>query len=326
MSVTDKELSELERQIEAKKEEAPTPAPAPEPAAEEAAPAPTPPPAPTPAASEPPPSATDPSPFDPSDWVKKKGWRTAEDAAKSMRELEQAFHKQAEELRRAKEQPPFQPGWPQQYPAPAAPYAPPPQAYQPPPPAYAPPPNPYAPPAWGAPVQPREEQVAASYGMSVEDFRRVLAVSKDIAAVQAQQLQAEMNAWRQKTERENEKATDLQSVMTDPAFHNPEIQYEMHELFEKNKDLWNERRPYSTALEKALTNIARRNIGGVQRPSGSTLPTEPPKSGGHAGGGLPGKRGIAGMPSLQDMAGKSPEEIERLLKSMNAVKTYGDIA
>jgi hypothetical protein len=166
--------------------------------------------------------------------------------------------------------------------------------------------------------------VAASYDMTVSDFRRVLAVAKDIAAVQAQQVQADMHAWRAKTERESEKANDLQNVMTDPAFHNPDVQFEMHDILEKNKDMWTDRRPYTSALNQALTNIARKTLGGGTRPSGSTLPTEPPKSGGHAGGGLPGKRGIGGMPSIADMQNKSPDEIEKLLRSMNAVKNYGD--
>jgi hypothetical protein len=317
MSVTDDELDKLEQQIEAKAAEAPK---APEPAPErEQDPTPEPPPA--AAASEPP--GSEPAPFDSSEWVKKKGWRTPEDAAKSMRELEQAFHKQAEELRRSKEQqPPFQPGWP----TPPNGYQPPTPAFAPPQPQYAPPQNPYAPQApWGPPAQrPNEEQVAASYGMTVEDFRRVLAVSKDIAAVQAQAIQADMNAWRAKTELENEKANDLQKVMTDPAFHNLDVQYEMHDVLEKNAEIWSGRRAYSTALNQALVNLARKQLGGGQRPPGSTLPTEPPKTGGHAGGGLPGKRGIGGMPSVADMQNKSPEEIEKLLRSMNAVKNYGD--
>lgn len=319
MSVTEQELADLEKQIEAKVEAEPAPAPAPEPV-----PAPTP--EPPPAAAAEAPTGNEQAPFDPSEWVKKKGWRSAEDAAKSMRDLEQAYHKTREELARTKEQqPPFQPGWPQ----PQAPYQPPQGYYQAPQPQYAPPPNPYAPQApWGpTPAQrPSEDQIAASYGMTTEDFRRVLAVSKDIAAVQSQQLAAEMQAWRAKTERETEKGTDLQSVMTDPAFHRPEVQFEMHDLFEKNKELWNERRPYSTALDKALTNIARKTLGGAERPSGSTLPTEPPKSGGHAGGGLPGNRGLRGMPSVEQMQGKSPEEIEKLLRSAGAFRTYGDMA
>jgi hypothetical protein len=318
MSVTDKELDELEKQIEAKAEEAPK---APEPVAE-TPPEPTPEPPPAAAASEPP--GSDPAQVDLAEWVKKKGFKSQDDVARSLRELEQAYHrKNNEELARPKEQqPPFQPGWP----TPPAAYQPPQGYYAPPQPQYAPPQNPYAPPVNPYAPQPRitKAQVAASYNMTEEDFDRVMAVARDIASVQTQQVQADMQAWRAKTERDSEKANDLQNVMTDPAFHNPDVQFEMHDILEKNKDMWTDRRPYTSALNQALTNIARKTLGGGTRPSGSTLPTEPPKSGGHAGGGLPGKRGLGGLPSLEEQQRMKPEELEKLLRSMNAVKNYGD--
>lgn len=343
MSVTDKELDDLEKEITAKK--AAEPAPPPETPAEPSAPPSAEPPpaaAAAPTAPEPPPTPpSEPPPFDAAEWVKKKGWTKPEDVAKSMRELENAYHKSQEEnarLKREQQQPPFQPGWPQ---PPSAPWAGYPPAYQqsapwagyppyqqPAPPQYAPPANPYAPPApWNTPAQrPNEEQIAAAYGIDPNDFRRVVPLINDIAAVQAKQLAQEINAWRERTERENEKASDLQNVMTDPAFHRPEVQFEMHDLFEKNKNLWNERRPYSTALEKALTSIARKSMGGAYSPSGSTLPTEPPKNGGHAGGGLPGKRGLGSLPTPEEQRRMSADDLEKLLRNMNAVRTYEDLA
>ena len=128
--------------------------------------------------------------------------------------------------------------------------------------------------------------------------------------------------------RQNEKTADMTAVMSDPAFHNPAVQYEMHELFDKNPSLWNERKPWSAALDKALSNIGRRNTSGAKSASGMALPTDPPKTAGsvHGGGSLPGKRGLQGLPPMSELEGKSPEELEKLLKSVNAVKTYRDLA
>ncbi len=318
MAVTDQELAALEKAIETKTEEvekadaspAKAEAPPPSEATSQANDA---------AINEPSSEAPPANDFNPSDWVKKKGWKTPEDAARSMRELEKELHKKAEENRMLKEsQAAYVPP-----PAPFA-YTPPapPQGYYPPQAAYAPPANPYAPRS-----QVSEEQVAASYGMTPEDFRRVLAVSRDMADVQSRQMAGEFKRWKDEVDRTNEKQTDMAQVMADPAFHTADVQYEMHEQFAKNPSLLNERRPWSAALEKALTNIGRRNLGKGAPSTGLGLPTDPPKTAGsgNAGGSLPGKRGLGAMPSIKEMEGKTPEELEKILKGLNAVKTYADM-
>ena len=329
MSVTDQELADLEKQIAATKEQAPPAETPSEPVPVET------PPLDAASGSNEPGAAPEPPQnegFDASEWVKKKGWKTAEDAAKSLHSLEKAFHEKNEELRRMKEQNPQ--GWPQGPQGYAPP--PPPQGWSPPAPSYAPPVNPWAPPppayapppAYGyRPPKPSEETIAASYGMTVEDFRRVLAVSQDISDVQARQLAAQFQSWKEEVSRNNDKSADMTAVLSDPAFHNPDVQYEMHEIFSKNQNILNERKPYSAALEKALTNIGRRNLTGASRTSGMALPTDPPKTAGsgHASGSLPGKRGIGAMPTMKEAQGMNPEQLEKLLKGMGAVKTYEDL-
>lgn len=317
MAATEQELAELEKQIEAKKDEATkpeTPVPSPQPDAptsdESKAPEPETPPT---------PDASQPEEFNASEWVKKKGWKRPEDAAESLRSLEKAYHEKSEEVRRLKEQGTPQPGYQPVYqPVPPTP----PQGYYPPAASYQPPANPYA------PAQPRvsEEQVAASYGLAVEDFRKVLAVSKDMAEVQSRQMTAEFQKWRDEVMRTNEKNADMTSVMSDPAFHSEQVQAEMHDLLSKNPSLWNERRPWSAALDRALTNIARRNLTGASRPTATSLPSEPPKTAGsgHASGSLPGKR-VGQLPPMKELEGRSADELEKILKSMNAVKTYADL-
>jgi hypothetical protein len=324
MSATEKELADLEKQIEAKVEEqakaapAETPSPDPEPEPSPASTEETS--APAAASSEPPKDE-----FNASEWVKKKGWKTPEDAAQSLHALEKAFHEKSQEVQKLKEG---------QAPAPYGyqPYQPPPQGYPPqmpqqgyfpPPPAYAPPPNPWAPPS----SRLSEEQLAMSYGFTVEDFRRVLALSKDMAEVQARQVSQEFERWKSEVEKTNEKNSDLTSVMADPAFHSESVQYEMHELFQKNPQLWTERRPYTTALSRALTNIGRRNLGaGATRPAGMSLPSAPPQTAGanSSSGTLPGKR-IGALPTPQEQEKMSAAELEKILKRNGAVKTYADM-
>lgn len=318
MTDTDKELAELEKQINEKKEEE---AKAPEPVKEEKEPEPQP----EPKSEEP--QDQEPSGetgFNATEWVKKKGWKSPEDAAKSLRELEKAMHEKNQELKRLKDQG-YQP--PQNgYNPPPNPYsgyqAPAYQPYQPPmyPPqgSYVPPANPYA-------SRPNEETIAASYGLSVEDFRKVLAVSRDISEVQTRQIAQDYQRWKEEQENKNEKNTDMTSVLSDPAFHHPDVQYEMHEILSKNPSVWNERRPYTTALKEALVSIGRKNMTRGNSQSDVSFPNTPPQMAGSGSRGSQVSRRLGAMPTQQELEKKSPEELEKMLKGMNAVRTYADM-
>lgn len=316
MGEIDKELAELENQINQKKEEEQKAEPIPEPEKEpEKGPEPE-----LPKDDEKPaPEPSGENGFNATDWVKKKGWKSAEDAAKSMRELEKAFHEKSQEINRLKENQGYQP--------PAQPYQP--QGYAPPPPpppmpnygyqgGYNPPANPYA------PSQPSEEEIAASYGLSVDDFRKVMRLSRDVSEIQSRQMAADYQRWKEEQERNNEKNSDMANVLGDPAFHNASVQYEMHEIMTKNPSVWSERRPYTAALKEALINIGRKNmIRGNSQPE-MGLPSTPPSMAGSRGSYQPGRR-IGSLPPLKDIENKTPEEIEKMLKSVNAVKTYQDM-
>lgn len=313
MTTTDAELEKLEQEINQKKAEE-KPVPEPEKVPE--------PPQPT---QEVKPVETQevtqleqevkPEGFDPSDYVKKKGWKTPEDAAQSFRELEKRFHENNQKKADAY-QPPQQPyapqGWPQQPPPP--PYGYPQQSYQ-------PPQNPYAP-------RPRftEEQAAASYGMTVEDFRRVMALSNDLTEVKTRQLEEAMQKRWEEMNRQSERSQDMTNVFSHPAFSNPDVRAEMHDILSKNQELLNERKPYSAALNQALVNFGMRTITGGNHRSSNYVPTTPPEMAGSkgAGGSLPGKRGLGSLPSVKEAEGKSPEEIEKILKSAGAFKSHMD--
>lgn len=308
MSVTDTELDQLEKQINQQKAEEKQPVPTaevvepPQPEQEQRPPE---------TSVETPPEQTEqPQGFDPRDYVQKKGWKTPEDAARSFRELEKKFHDNNQKKETAP--PPMpQSGYGYQQP-PMQPYGYPPQAYQ-------PQQNPWNP-------QPRitEEQVAGSYNMTVEDFRRVAALARDLSEAQMRQLQGEMQKKWEESVRQNERGTDMTNVFADPVFHSPDVQAEMHEILSKTPELMNERKPYSQALNQALVNLGRRTLTGGNRQA--VVQTTPPEMGGSkgAGGSLPGKRGLGSMISNKEAEGKSPEELEKILKSAGAFKTHMD--
>lgn len=314
--VKDKELADLEKQIEAERAKAPEP----EPQAIEAAKEPE---APTPS------SESDVKPessvagntngsTNETELYKKKGWKTPEDALKSYAELEKEFHKKNEELKAIKERQGYDAP---SYTPPVNPYTPP--AYYPPPQAYIPPPN-YASPSFPPPPigSQAEEQVAASYQMTVEDFRKIFPMINDMTEVKNRKVQNEFFQWRDQLTRETEKNADKTNVLGDPSFYNRDVQDEMHEFFSKNPQVFNERKPYSIALKEALANIGRKNTSrGVH--TNSSLPTEPPKTAGSSNG-FQGKKNS--LPSEVEFKKLSVEDQEKMLRNMRAFKTYDDLA
>lgn len=294
MSVTDEELKRMEQEINQTKAEEPVKVETPEP--------------PQPTQEQKPPVEPVETPpeqkpeFDPKAYVEKKGWKTPEDAAQSFRELEKKFHENNQ--KKAEPQAPA-------YQPPMQPYGYQPQAYQ-------PPVNPYG-------GQPRitEDQVAASYGMTVEDFRKVAMLARDMSEANTRQLQMEMQKRWEETNRQAERSSDMANALSNPAFQSPEVRAEMHEILSKNPELMNERKTYSIALKEALANLGLRSITGGSRQV--FVPTTPPEMGGSkgAGGSLPGKRN-QGLPSLKELEVKSADEIEKTLKQLGLNRTHMD--
>ncbi len=319
-SVTEKELVDLEKQIEEKKKE---PEPQPEPSVEAAKEPEVTPPGPEP---EKAPESSEPNKND-AELYKKKGWKTPEDAIRSYSELEKEFHKKNEELSRMKERQPYEQPV---YTPPVNPYAPPvyqqpPQPAYMPPPVYTPPPSyGYQPPSLSTPPMgsQAEAEIAASYQMTVEDFRKLFPMINDMTEVKNRKVQGEFSRWRDELTRETEKNADKTNVLGDPSFYNSDVQNEMHEFFSKNPQVFNERKPYSIALNQALVNIGRKNTTRGPQASPTSLPTEPPKTAGSANG-FQGRKGS--MPA-EDFRKMSLEDQEKALKGMKAFKTYEDLA
>lgn len=303
--------AQLKEQIEEKKRErkAAQKASAPEPEPQPAAPAPSPEPPALDKPSEPAPASDAgavpaPAPktagkVDYQEWMKKKGFKTSEDMAHSLRELER-------ELSRIKadKQPPAPTGQPS-YPIP-----------------------PYQPPM---PPQPQIEELAKRYNLDPSDFERVAPLAADIAANQTARAVAPLMAQIEAMRKDSARERDLQGVKEDPSFKDPRVQYEMHQILEKNPTILEiEPAPWRYAFNEALRSIARRILEGSIEPgetpqanSGpAPYPTTPPvtaRGGGNAPSGGPG----IVSPSPVDpakFAHLSSDEMRKVLGQVGAVR------
>lgn len=250
------------------------------------------------------------------EWWAKKGFKSPEDLAVSYRELEREYQRKAQEAAAARQAPPV---------APQAPQMP---SY---PPYYPPAPMQYTPPP---PVQPQinVEQLAKQYGFAPEDFERVAAVSNDLARATVQNelnrvLPPLLNQIHG-VNREVGRQKEIVDLMGDPAFKNPQVQFEMDRVFREEPTVFqNQAMPIRYAYEKALTRIARANLGG-STPSGApgvqgVVPpgSRPPTT---AGGNGSGGGGAPSAPAPESVtndifAGMKLEDKRSHLKAVGAL-------
>lgn len=222
------------------------------------------------------------------EWLEKKGPMTLENLASSYRESEREMYRKMDEARKTQGQPVTPP--------PAVPPANFPPYYQFPPvqpPAYIPP-----------PVQPQMnvEALAKQYGLSPEDFEKVAPLANDMArSVVDQEFNRRMPALYQQVQgvsREVGRQKELVDLMSDPVFKAPQVQFEMDRIFKEEPNTFvAQTQPIRYAYEKALTRIARANLGGSNgQPSPTTVlgvvppPSKPPATAGgngSGGGGAP---------------------------------------
>lgn len=221
------------------------------------------------------------------EWLGKKGFKSMEDMAVSLRELEREYHRKAQETRT-----PTPPAPPVMAPPIPGVTGYPPSA----PPVY---PGAWYPPA-PPPPAPNAEELAKRYNMTPEDFERVASLANDMAEAKLdRRLSAIMPGLTSKVqniERETEKQRDLVNLMADPVFKNPQVQFEMHRVIEENPSIFEKSTlPYRTAFNEALTRVARATLGGTGTPAPATTPgrtpgARPPQTAGgngNGGGGAP---------------------------------------
>jgi len=221
------------------------------------------------------------------EWLEKKGPMTLENLASSYRESEREMYRKMEEARKTQGQPVT--------PAPPVPPATfPPFIYQ----------SPTPPPAYAPPVQPPQnvEALAKQYGLSPEDFEKVAPLANDMArSVVEQELRRVLPPLYQQVNgvnREVGRQKELVDLMGDPVFKNPQVQFEIDRVFKEEPNTFvAQAQPIRYAYEKALTRIARSNLGGSTGPATPTAATgvvppaqRPPSTAGgngNGGGGAP---------------------------------------
>jgi DNA-directed RNA polymerase subunit H (RpoH/RPB5) len=224
------------------------------------------------------------------EWMKKKGFKTVEAMAESLRNLERKLHSDPTRgNQQASPVPAFRP-LPTRYPGVPSPY---------------------------------REEVAKSYGVDPEDLDRVTAIANDVAARAIGPLRGEISRLNQELSRQSE-TTHLEK---DPAFRDPEVLKEMHLFLEENQSLV-ERPGYMTiAFNQALANIGRRMVKGLgigvssnSIGKGPSLPSSPPGLNSGGGGVKPVTTGKTNSLQINaEKIGKLPlAEQEAYLKKMGA--------
>ena len=203
---------------------------------------------------------------DPMEWARKKGFKSPEDMARALLQKEQEFHQSRQKQNGQQQQPPAPP-MPTWQPAPDMGYGN----------AYPPPPMPF----YQPPVDVR--RLASSYEMLPEDFDKVARVAADLtrAAIEQERTRwnSEMSSIRRTTERNNE----VMTLMQDPAFRDERVQREIHAVIDSDPTIFQRPGAYSSAFEKALGNLARKQLQqGVTQETGHQNGNTPPVT---AGGG-----------------------------------------
>lgn len=245
------------------------------------------------------------------EWAKKKGidWTTDDTVLAALHKSDQAFHRKRQEDKVKEE----------------ANRMPPQYSYSPPvtPPAYVSP----------APQLPRAtvEHMARLYNVTPEDFERMMLINRDFFEAAMQQERQKQNTKFEAIERENKKNSVFRELSLDPVFRKPQVAIEYHNVVESmqnaNPQLFEEDpNAYKSAYEKALANIARRDLEGQQLTEGvppmarNMIPTSPPKPLGQGSGGGSYENESAIDP--KEFARLSVEDKKKVLLKMGLVQSY----
>lgn len=250
------------------------------------------------------------------EWANKKGLKDADAAFRSLRELEQKFSKAQAALREQERNVPRgTPDYPQQGYAPQ--FQPQPQ-WQPQPNYYAPPP-PYQDPLYKEKIL---EMEAAKRGWDKEDFKKVLELADEVSDMKIRRIQAQNDARYAELEKETRRNSELNELLKDPLFTNPEVQFEMHKVLEENPKAFTlEPSPYLYAFNTAQKRLARKylqeNISGEER---QVLPSQPPKDSSRSAS--PGiDKNPANQITEEFSKAKTSEEQFKILSRLGAITT-----
>jgi hypothetical protein len=173
------------------------------------------------------------------------------------------------------------------------------------------------------------EETADRYGMNPEDLKKVIPLASDIAALHIQKnvhpLLSEIAALKKELNKRDERDV----LRQDPAFSNPDVLAEMHDILEKDPGIFqNETAPLTFAFNEAMRSIGRRMIEGktVQSNSSQVLTgkedqKKPPITAGNAGKvGSDSKVGISDRVTPQNFASLPLKEQEKYLVKIGAIR------
>lgn len=245
-----------------------------------------------------------PSADDPQEWANKKGFKTREDVERSLRNLEEEFHRRNQA---------GHPGYRDIQNGNPAPPPPPPQGWTPQPQGFTPAP-------YGYPTQtPRmpsradlNQELAKESGIDPEDLDRlmpiIVKVSSAISARDRAQIEGQMVDLRRQASRSSE----FLQLSQDPAFSDQRVQKEMHEVLKDGQIFQRSGSPYVAAFQIALANIARKQLQ-QGNTNGNTAPTNmPPVT---AGGGNGSSQSIPTKITEKDFARWSVKDQEAFINS-----------
>ena len=211
------------------------------------------------------------------EWAKAKGidWTSDASVLEALRKSDQEFHKRREEKLKATGQNASQ-GY-----------------QQPPQPTYQPPQSGYQAPQVPQLPQQTLVEIGRQYNMAPEDVERLLKFNRDQFEIMQrgydQRVRQEIDAMK----RDNSKNSVFVELSSDPIFRRPEVLQEWHRTVEEMQDgnphMFEDPNDYRQAYDRALANIARRNLqANVSTGSKSNIfapPTNPPRPIGTGGEG-----------------------------------------
>lgn len=253
----EQELKEMEKQLEQAAEEDKAKAaqkesePSPEPLTElvpDAQPAPE---ASSPSVTAQPSEAEKPK-DDPMEWARKKGLKTPEDMARLLKQREQEYHESRQKEKAATPPPP--PAW---SPAPEMGFQP--QFYQPP---------------QQQRFSPRD--IAPLYPqLSPEDVERITPLMFDVANAAARQVRQEFGQSITQIQRQSERNNELMQLMQDQTFRDERVQREINAVIDTDPSIFQRQGAYTALYEKALVNLARKQLqqgAATESPTGQKPP------------------------------------------------------
>lgn len=230
-------------------------------------------------------------------WMKKKGFKSVSDMAKSLRHLERKLHEKGRQPEQREIEPRFE-------------YQAPPQA------------RPMV-------SSPSLEELAKRYNLPPEDFERVMPLINDATDLKMrmgiQPLAQEVKVLRRELARERE----LKSLEEDPHFHNREVLKEVYQIIENDPTiLQREPEPYQYAYKEALANMGRRFVEGMtpssenQDDTRKGLPRTPPPLGRGAASGSKGSplKSPSTKMTQEKFNSLSSAEMEKYLASRGLMK------